>query len=324
MKIQYQLLFLSLFFSIAIPMGSLAQNSAAVKKVVPITQKKVATWLKVATPTKTATVLAPPLQAKMDSFTIADEKLISPASDLLPLYTINAGPITQDVLMVTKTVDFSHADYLFYLLVAMFLLLASVRAGFPKYFSDLFGLFSHSTFKQKSIREQLSQSALPSLLLNILFFFSAGFFLCFITGYYQMQMADTFEGNLGIWVIVLISVYVSKMLVIKLLGWVFQMEEACQIYNFIIFMMNKVLGVILLPFLLLLCFGPASWRPSVVIISLFFIAAFFLYRYIIAYPSLRPSVRLNRFHFFIYLCSFEILPLAIIYKEIAVRFLQTT
>ncbi len=59
-------------------------------------------------------------------------------------------------------------------------------------------------------------------------------------------------------------------------------------------------------------------------IAFFLIAAMFLYRYIIAYPSLRPTVHLNRFHFFIYLCTFEILPLALIYKELTIQLLQTT
>jgi hypothetical protein len=240
------------------------------------------------------------------------------------LYTTDAGTIADDDLMILKAVDFSQTDYLFYLLVGMFLLLGMVRTAFPKYFNDLFALFFQSTFKQKSIREQLSQTALPSLLLNILFFFSAGFFLYILTGYYQLHVAQTFEGNLGIWILVLILVYVSKLLLIRLLGWIFQLQEATQSYNFIVFMMNKVMGVALLPFLLLLCFGPANWRPVVITLSFFLIAAMLTYRYIIAYPAVRPTVRLNRFHFFIYLCTFEIIPFALIYKELTAQFLQKT
>lgn len=245
-------------------------------------------------------------------------------NSVFALHTNNAGAIAEDDVMILKAVDFRQTDYLFYLLLGMFLLLGLVRTAFPKYFADLFTLFFQSTFKQKSIREQLSQTTIPSLLLNVLFFFSAGFFLYILTGYYQLHVAQTFEGNLGIWILVLVLVYVSKLLFVKLLGWVFQLQEACQAYNFIVFMINKVMGVALLPFLLLLCFGPLNWRPVVITTSFFFIVAMLTYRYIIAYPAVRPTVRLNRFHFFIYLCTFEIIPFALIYKELTAQFLQKT
>ncbi len=342
MKLTKRIFFLTFFLSLIVHFSLLAQNKMiakqdAVKKVV---QKKVAPQkiapkkIMAIKPTKVvahspvqkpklAQVLSPqPKDSSATSAQIKSKTEVANAS--FTLFTTNAGSVSSDDFMILKEVNFSSTDYLFYLLVGMFLLLGLVRTTFPKYFNDLFALFFQSTFKQKSIREQLSQTTIPSFLLNILFFFSAGFFLYILTGYYQLHVAQTFEGNLGIWVVVLILVYVSKLLLIKLLGWIFQLQEACQIYNFIVFMMNKVMGVALLPFLLLLCFGPVDWRPVVITISFFLIAAMLTYRYIIAYPAVRPSVRLNRFHFFIYLCTFEIIPFALIYRELTAQFLQKT
>ena len=159
MKFLHPILIFTLLFSFAAQKATFAQNSAEVKKVVPPTVKKNPALIKAVIPAKSKIVLPANILLKKDTSAVVNDKLTTAKTEIIPLYTTNAGPIGEDVLMVTKTINFSKADYLFYLLVGMFLLLASVRAGFPKYFNDLFGLFSHSTFKQKSIREQLSQTA---------------------------------------------------------------------------------------------------------------------------------------------------------------------
>jgi len=38
------------------------------------------------------------------------------------------------------------------------------------------------------------------------------------------------------------------------------------------------------------------------------------YRFIISYRPVRSEIKVNRFHFFLYLCAFEIAPLLLIYK----------
>jgi hypothetical protein len=44
----------------------------------------------------------------------------------------------------------------------------------------------------------------------------------------------------------------------------------------------------------------------------------FIYRFIISYTPIRNEIKLNRFHFFIYLCAFEIAPLLLIYKVLLI------
>ncbi len=236
-------------------------------------------------------------------------------------YTTSAGQVADNEWFINKPVQQSNngKDALFYLIAMLLLVLGLVRVSFPKYFSDLFSIFFRVTFRQQSIREQLLQSALPSLLLNMIFFFSGGLFLTLLSQYYEWALARSFYYNFLFWSALLTVVYAFKLLIMQALSWLFHMREAGKTYTFVVFLINKVIGVLLLPFIIFLALGPASWQRVMVTLSILMLAGLFLYRYLISYPSVRNTVRVNRFHFIIYLWALEIVPLLLIYKGLALQ-----
>ena len=250
-----------------------------------------------------------------------DSMAAGSSSQAMPLYTTMAGPVANNDWFISKPVQrtSSSKDAFFYLLAALLLGLGFVRVTFPKYFSDLFGLFFRVTFRQQSIRDQLLQNALPSLLLNILFFLSGGLFLTLLSQYYGWAPAQGFWYSFLFWSGLLLVVYGFKLLVMRSLSWLFYLREAGKTYSFIVFLINKIMGVLLLPFIVFLALGPAQWRPVIVTLAIAMLAGLFLYRYLISYPSVRNTVRVNRFHFIIYLWALEIVPLLLIYKGLALQ-----
>src|SRR5436190_1331065 len=79
---------------------------------------------------------------------------------------------------------------IFYLLSGLFFLMAVVKTGFGRYFQNLFTVFFRATLKQKQIREQLQQTQLASLLLNLLFVGVGGLYACIILyGHLQHEMS---------------------------------------------------------------------------------------------------------------------------------------
>ena len=241
-----------------------------------------------------------------------------------PVYTVLTAPIKEDKWFINKPLTKTNTDYLFYLLAAIILLLGTIRYLFPKYFGDLFGLFFKVTFRQKAVRERLLENSIPSMLMNGLFICSGGLFLLFISQYYHWSLQQSFWYNLSFWILLLAIVYGFKLILLRAMGWLFQMPETSNTYSFIVFMVNKVTGVLLIPFVVLMAFGPVSLRPVLVPTALFLLVGMFFYRYLISYPSIRSSLRLNQFHFFLYLCAFEIVPLLLIYKGLAVHFSKAT
>ncbi len=67
----------------------------------------------------------------------------------------------------------------------------------------------------------------------------------------------------------LAAIYLVKFVVLKFIGWVFSISRATDIYIFIVFLVNKMLGIFLLPFLILITFsGPELAREIFITISL--------------------------------------------------------
>jgi len=103
-------------------------------------------------------------------------------------------------------------------------------------------------------------------------------------------------------------------LIISVLGYIFPIEKVSSLYNFTLIVFAINLGLFLLPFNLLIAFGPDSLKPGIFYLSAVLIGL------VIAFRSLRAlfqSSRLvfeNKFHFFLYLCTIEIAPVVVLLK----------
>lgn len=223
------------------------------------------------------------------------------------------SPLTQPVREVVKK-QVAGKEWLFYLLIFLLLVFGMLRRIFPKYFSDLFRLFFRTTIKQRQIKEQLVQTPLPSLLLNGFFVISAGLYITFLLQYFQLDPFGNF------WLLFLYSIaglsaiYFIKFAGLKISGWVFNMEETAEAYIFIVFVVNKMLGILILPFLVLIAFATGDLFTVGLALSWCLVGGLLLYRFILTYAAIRNQVKLNPFHFFLYLCAFELAPLLLIYK----------
>ena len=210
--------------------------------------------------------------------------------------------------------DGRNKDGLFYLLTGLALYFVLVRLVFRKYMSNLFSVFFGVSLKQKQIREQLLISPLPSLLLNIFFLIAGGIYISFLFDYFQFNVAPNKWYLILYSTIALVLIYTGKLLMLKLMGWIFNIRVATDTYIFVVFMVNKIMGIFLAPFLMLLTFSSPGIVAVFTVLSFAMIAILFAYRYIIAYSPVQKEIKVNRFHFILYLCAFEIIPLILLYK----------
>ena len=205
-------------------------------------------------------------------------------------------------------------EALFYILTGLLFFFALIKLLFNKYVTNLFGLVFRASLRQKQIREQLLQTPLPSLFLNIFFVIVAGLYIFFLLQHYQTVQAT------GFWLLLLYCtlavgvVYLVKFTVLKFTGWIFNIRDAADTYIFIVFLVNKLLAIFLLPLLIVMTFSLASWASTLLTLSYVMVVVFFAYRYIVSFAPVRREVKVSQFHFFMYLCAFEIIPLLLIYK----------
>jgi hypothetical protein len=202
----------------------------------------------------------------------------------------------------------------FYLLLGILFFLALTKVVFGKYMHNLFAVFFRVSLKQKQMREQLLQAPLPSLLLNLLFFITGGLYATDLLQYYHLLPDVGFWSLFFCCALVLVVLYLSKLLMLKLTGWIFNMQQATDTYSFVVFLVNKLLGICLLPLLLLIAFSQPAVVSVAITLSWFLVAGLFAYRYITSFGAVRKEIKVSRFHFFLYLCAFEIIPLLLIYK----------
>jgi hypothetical protein len=205
-------------------------------------------------------------------------------------------------------------EVMFYAMMGLLLVFALLKQGFGKYFFDLFRVFFRTTMKQRQIREQLMQTQFPSLIFNMFFIASAGLYINFMLHYFKITPVKNFWLLYLYCCIGLAVIYFGKFIGLKVIGWLLNMQKAADSYIFIVFIINKVIGIFLLPFLILIAFASDPVYSVSLVLSWVTIGVLLVYRLILGFASIRNEVRFNLFHFFLYLCAFEIVPLLLIYK----------
>jgi len=204
-------------------------------------------------------------------------------------------------------------DGRFYLIIGMLFYLAFIKVTFPKYFSNVFQLIFQSPIRQKQTREQLQQNNLASLFSNILFILNASIFVSLVAvknAWVDLSLYSCIAYS----AVGFTALYLFKFLFLWLSGWLFSQGEAIGNYSFIVFLTNKVMGVFLIPAILLLAFSPVSVQVFAYNSAIIIISILFVYRYLISFSIVRASLKVSAFHFFLYLCTCEVLPMLVLYK----------
>lgn len=264
-----------------------------------------------------ALALADSLRKDSLAKTIVVAKPIKPSKDTSTYAAIMFHkylPIQADRLfMINQVRRTDEKDILFYALLFLVALVAFIRVAFPKYFQSLFQLFFQTSFRQKQTREQLLQDNLPSLLMNFLFILSTGMLIALLAQQYNWV-------TMNFWWLLLYScsllcvVYLVKYLFLLFSGWVFNVQSSTNTYLFIVFLTNKVLGILCIPFSLVVAFAAAKIATIAVSVIACIVIILFIYRYVASLGTIRSTLKVNALHFFLYLCTVEVMPLILMYK----------
>lgn len=237
-------------------------------------------------------------------------RFVQPLIDGHPLYSMQG----EVIFMPSKEFKPESKDELFYMFCVAMVFLGLLRVGFPKYFQDMFYVFWRSPFRQNQIRDQLQQAGMTTLLFNIFFVMSAAIFIYLIvlytTGYYIMSPWLLFSVcffSVG-------AVYVGKFTMLKFVGWMFGQQTVADAYIFIVFLINKILAILLLPFMLLIAFGDDVQQQVAFTIAVVLVVVLLVYRLVLSFSGFRNELRVSLLHLVLYVGAFEIIPVLVIYK----------
>ncbi len=221
---------------------------------------------------------------------------------------------TTPVSLAVKQKTKPGKEFLFYLLGIVILLLALFKVFYTRYFNNIFRVFFNTSLRQNQLKDLLLQARLPSLIFNIFFLISAGLYTWLVLDHYHMLKQSNNYILIILSILFVTIIYLGKFLSLKIIGWISGMNSAIDQYIFVIFLINKITGILLIPFIILLAFAPANWLTFVIISSFFVTGILFLQRYLRTYGLLQNQLNIKFFHFLLYIIGMEFLPILLIYK----------
>jgi hypothetical protein len=229
------------------------------------------------------------------------------------LYTKNwidsaASPQKTGVAFAKKRNDTN-----FYIVLGVLLFFGLMNVVFSKYIKELWIISFKSSFRTGGLKAQLSANLLASLVSNIFFCLTIGLFLFIITRWQQVIIVHNQWLQLLICIVAVAILYIVKFLSLQFLGVLFQQKKLMEDYIFIVFLSNKLIGMILLPVVCFLLINQ-FWEQPIIVLTTCIIVTLIIYRYLISYVAVGKRLEISKFHFFIYLCSAELLPLLILFK----------
>jgi hypothetical protein len=215
------------------------------------------------------------------------------------------------VPVLVRTVE--DRDWIFYLFCGILLFVAFINLSFGKYLLDLFRVFFNTSMQQKQIREQLSLTPLPSLMLNILCCLSGSIFLFFVMQHYGISTGYNAAVEILIIAGCIAAIYIGKYIFVTLLGWMFDKKQAAEKYLFTVFLVNKVIGIVLLPMALVLAYGDQTAREVTLTLTVMLLVILGIMRLAKGFLSIN-GLKINLVQFLVFVGAFEVIPALVIYK----------
>ncbi|WP_118972072.1 DUF4271 domain-containing protein [Taibaiella koreensis] len=205
----------------------------------------------------------------------------------------------------------------FLMILTLIAFIGIFRLANPSYLRNLFRAFRNPTLSTRQLKEQLRQDSAASLTMDLIFCVSMGLYLYFTLNHIHNKNIILEYPVIVIllgFILLFVVIYVVRFLFLKFTGWVFNISEITDNYTFNVFLINKILGLALIPFTIILAFGQGQWVQASLFLSFLVIAILFLNRYLRSGVVFGYFIKFSKFHFFMYLCASELLPLAVLMK----------
>jgi hypothetical protein len=189
---------------------------------------------------------------------------------------------------------------------------------------DMSNVFQ-SFYNRKSIshtgKEDSPINAWTFIGLFLLFGFTCGLFLYLLTtGYYKVYYTIAgFQLFLTL-SLVIITLFACKFLVLKFLGFVFDINKLVSEYISTLSLTYFNITFVFLPVALCFSLIADEFFPFLLIITLLLVIVIFVWQYLRSSVGIISNFRFHKFYLFIYLCALEICPILILIKALNIGF----
>ncbi len=207
-----------------------------------------------------------------------------------------------------------NEDWEFWFSMLLLAFLAFIRFVYIKDFDELKLTFKNWGLNQQTIRELGIGIPLGTVLLNL--------FSAMVFSFYIFLLIDKFEIILiePSWLLMFftaLAVFAAllfRYLLLKIAEAIFPFRKEISLYNYYEIQVNRVLGVMIFPIIILIAFGISSVSITAVFISFPIIGTMLFIRYIKGFNIGFTYFGSHVIHFLLYICALEIAPVLIIIR----------
>lgn len=233
-------------------------------------------------------------------------KLKSP--ELIVNQNTNTSPLTDFEPFQKK----SQQSWLFYLFLSLLFFIAFIRVVYTREFMELFYIFKPISINQQLYRDSTTGVRIASIWLNINFVLIISIYIYLLNSYFQLYMGN--ERFLLLLIGGVSILLIARYSLLKIIASLFPFKKEINFYHFNELQINRVTGILILPFAIVIAFSPSVISYYAVLLSIGILAAMLLFRYLRGFIIGGEYFARNKFHFLIYICTLEIAPIVILVK----------
>jgi len=219
-----------------------------------------------------------------------------------------------EIRFVGRANNNTSKDWLIGIVLFVLIIITWVRVVFKKVVLQMIKSTYNTTLLPKLFRERNSLYFKVSAILNITYVIILSLFIYEILEIYEISPFN--YNNLSLFLLISVSilvVYLTKFIVYKILGQLFQRQKLSSELLHCHFLFHKTIGLLLFPLVASIPFIPQFIGLLFIKISIIIFILASIYR-VFRIIIITIQSKLSIFYLILYLCTLEIIPILAIYK----------
>ncbi|MBS1683891.1 MAG: DUF4271 domain-containing protein [Bacteroidetes bacterium] len=225
--------------------------------------------------------------------------------------TASTKPLYYDIEQEQRMPD---NTFMFLLLVALLIVLTTLKLAFSNDFTDLFRSVASSNIASQIVRTSREDLSLSSFLMNGIFVVSMSIFTRFVLLHFYPYSALSDNFSIVKLIILFTFFFVGKFSLLRYIGNLFELRASVDEYLFNLSAIVRTIGIAMIPILFMLYASSEKYFLFIFIASLVILSAGVVMIVIRGLSTSYKVMYSSVYHFLIYICVGEILPVFLFIK----------
>jgi len=237
-----------------------------------------------------------------------------------PIKTTTALPssTTASNPKVVEVPTETNKNYLFWTFFVVLAFFTTVVALSRKRLEQSYQAFLNDNYLRQLHRVNQGNFSLGYFLLYLLFFINTGIFIYLAANYFNANLPKNFT-TIGLICLGVGLAFLIKHSLLFYIEKIFPISKEIKLYSFTIMIFSIILGLVLLPINIFAAFVAEEGTQIAIWIGLGAILAIYSFRSLRGLSIGSRYMMLHSFHFLLYLCAIEILPILVLIKLVLLR-----